>query len=226
MGEPSSCAVHFPGRIGSTEEALASISGLIPILKMLQNPRGCLKLRLTRQYQFQPPIPLKRRRTSDILVRGIKGTDGSWTCSVVALVEVAFIAETGRFCFCSRCDLKFGAVAIIQSPEHELSGSQMQDSRYMPPPCFTLINTPHNYDYEENAFLHRNTKTMAVQDAVGTSEANFLRSWIGISIMKFKGGEVPCASPEGAVDQLQSVEQKVLQKLRELFEERALWLRG
>jgi len=225
MGEPSSsstalpvcCAVHFPGRIESIEEAVASIGGLTHVRKMLQNPRGCLKLRLTRQYQFQTPIPLKCRRTLDILVRGIKGTDGSWTCSVVALVEVAFIAETGRFYFCSRCDLKYGAVAIIQSPEHELSGSQMQDSRYMPPPCFTLINTPQNYDYEENAFLHRNTKTMAVLDAVGTSEANFLRSWIGISIMKFKGGEVPCAPPEGALDQVQLVEQRVLQKLRELF---------
>eukprot|EP00419_Tripos_fusus_P069458 CAMPEP_0172897690 /NCGR_PEP_ID=MMETSP1075-20121228/158099_1 /TAXON_ID=2916 /ORGANISM="Ceratium fusus, Strain PA161109" /LENGTH=90 /DNA_ID=CAMNT_0013753327 /DNA_START=6 /DNA_END=274 /DNA_ORIENTATION=- len=73
---PPLCSVEIPGRVADVDEAVASIGGRAAVGREMWRPDGRLQLRLCRKYDFQAPIPMHRRRTSDLLVRARRRSDG------------------------------------------------------------------------------------------------------------------------------------------------------
>merc|ERR1719506_2410918 len=50
-------------------------------------------MKLCTSYEFQAPVPMRRRRISDLLVRATRGTDGGWGYKVVGVVNSSFSPE-------------------------------------------------------------------------------------------------------------------------------------
>ncbi|CAJ1344925.1 unnamed protein product [Effrenium voratum] len=102
---PRFSRVEVPGKAKNLEEAVAAVGGRKAVAEALDG-QGRLRFRLCRQYQFQAPLPMKRHRTSDLLVRAKRKADGTWDCQPVAWVATSFQTEDG-FPF----EQKLGAVS-------------------------------------------------------------------------------------------------------------------
>ncbi|CAK9052896.1 unnamed protein product [Durusdinium trenchii] len=217
--------VEVPGRANDIEEAVAAVGGPKAVTDAIVN-KGKLRLRLCRRYQFQAPLPMKRHRTSDLLVKARKKEDGTWDYEAIAWVPTSFRTEVlADFLFVPGSELKHGEHSIIGSIEQEISGEGVSGAPYMPPAYFTRVDTPQAYDFEENSFLKRQ-RNPEVKAIAGTSEAKLYRDWVGVHIMKFNNKEPPTKPPEGAKDSLREDEKQIVAGLEKLFAERPLWLRG
>ncbi|CAE8593653.1 unnamed protein product [Polarella glacialis] len=224
---PRVCAVELPGRVANPAEAVASIGGAAAVRQAMMHRDGRLRLRLCRKYQFQAPLPMRRRRTSDVLVKATRRSDGSWDCQPVGVVDTSFGAEVlADFLYVPGASLSHGQSPVVSSIEQELCGERVAGAPYMPPAFFTRVDTAQAYDFEENAFLRRQ-KSKEVKSVAGTGETKLRRAWISVSVVKFREkGPAPTSPPEGAEAQLREDERKVAEAVRTLFVERPLWLRG
>lgn len=222
---PRVSSVEVPGRVKDVEEAVGAVGGRRAVADAIAD-RARLRLRLCRSYQFQAPMPMKRYRTSDLLVKARKKPDGTWDCAPVAWVPTSFRAEVlADFVFVPGEQLKYGESPVIGSIEQEISGEGVGGPPYMPPAYFTRVDTPQAYDFEENSFLKRQ-RNKDIKAITGTGESKLSRDWVGVHVVKFQNEKVPSEPPEGAKDMLRDDEREVVDALKGLFEERPLWLRG
>eukprot|EP00930_Biecheleria_cincta_P028518 TRINITY_DN19909_c0_g1_i1.p1 TRINITY_DN19909_c0_g1~~TRINITY_DN19909_c0_g1_i1.p1 ORF type:complete len:487 (+),score=86.78 TRINITY_DN19909_c0_g1_i1:206-1666(+) len=224
---PGICAVEVPGRVVDIEEAVASIGGPVAVQQAMKQRDGKLRLRLCRQYKFQAPLPMQRHRTSNLLVRATRLSSGAWHCQPVGIVHTAFKAEVlADFLFVPGAELNYGASPVMGSIEEELSDVRPPAAPFMPPAFFTRVDTPQAYNFEDNAFIRRQSPK-EVKAITGTQEAKLKRAWIQVSQVKFADqGPVPSTPPDGAEEQLREDEKPVVEALRLLFSERSIWLRG
>lgn len=224
---PRIAAVMMPGKVVDHDEAIASLGGPSMVKQAMKNLDGKLRLRLCRDYKFQAPVPLERKNTSDVLVRAKKGPDGTWSCETVGLVQATFSPETmADYIFVPGKEFEYGAKAVHGSLDDELSGSCPTGDPYMPPAFFTRINTPRNYDFQDNPFGRTRGEADIVQLS-GTSEGKFKRKWVAVSIVHFTDTTpAPAEPPEGASDQVREEEWPLVEKVREFFQTRPMWLRG
>eukprot|EP00435_Cladocopium_sp_Y103_P016072 s3349_g4.t1 len=91
---PRVSAVEVPGRVKDVEEAVAAVGGRKAVADAIAD-RARLRLRLCRSYQFQAPMPMKRYRTSDLLVKARKKPDGTWDCPAGKMIS-GISAETPK----------------------------------------------------------------------------------------------------------------------------------
>lgn len=226
---PRVAGIEMPGRVTMPAEAVASLGGSQALRDAMRKSGGDLQLRLTKDYTYQAPLPMQRRRASDLLVRAKRRRDGSrgWDCSVVGLVDVTFRTRTLPDFLCvPGAGLGHGGAVVDGSCEREFDDSY-QSEDYMPPAFFTRLQTPFPYDFEENAWVTR-YRVQSVSEAIGTGEEVLHRAWINMSSLRFcdPPGEVPATAPQGSREQLHDSERPFAEAVRELFEKRSVWLRG
>jgi len=226
-GLPRVCAVEMPGRVVNIDEAVASVGGLNMVRQSLKNPKGKLRLRLCREYKFQAPVPLERRKSCDVLVRAKKRSDGSWACEPIGIVDATFAPQAmADYLFVPGKDFEYGGSTVFGSLESELAGRRPSGDLYMPPAFFTRIDTPRQYGFQDNPF-GKPTRNREVVKLAGTSEGKLQRKWLPVSMVRFQDVRpVPLAPPEGARAQVRAEEAGILERVRQLFEERPVWLRG
>eukprot|EP00931_Biecheleriopsis_adriatica_P102651 TRINITY_DN77595_c0_g1_i1.p1 TRINITY_DN77595_c0_g1~~TRINITY_DN77595_c0_g1_i1.p1 ORF type:complete len:533 (+),score=102.54 TRINITY_DN77595_c0_g1_i1:132-1730(+) len=224
---PGLCAVELPGRVEDPKEGIESIGGAAAVAHAAARLDSNLRLRLCRQYKYQAPLPMRQRRTSDVLMRAKRLSDGTWECKPVGVVESSFRAEVlADFLFVPGASLNYGESPVVGSIEQELGGERHSEAPFMPPAFFTRVDVPQAYDFEDNPFLRRQ-KNKDVKPVAGSGETKLSRAWIQVSMVKFRDPPpVPSAAPEGAKEQLRPDEESVMEALRSLFQERSLWLRG
>jgi len=224
---PPLCSVEIPGRVADVDEAVASIGGRAAVGREMWRPDGRLQLRLCRKYDFQAPIPMHRRRTSDLLVRARRRSDGSWECSIIGVVNAVFAAEAlADYIFAPGPEFAYGERTVASSIEAELSTERRTGHPYLPPAFFTRVDTPQPYEFEENRLVRKQT----VEDfkgMAGTAEAQVIRSWVQVHVVRFHDAPpVPNCPPEGAEEQVRDDEVRLVSGMRELFAERPLWIRA
>jgi len=73
-------------------------------------------------------------------------------------------------------------------------------------------------------------RKQAIEDfkgMAGTAEAQVIRSWVQVHVVRFqKEPPVPTSPPEGAEEQVRDDEVRLVSSMRELFAERPLWIRA
>jgi len=224
---PLLCAVEIPGRVADVDEAVASIGGRAAVSRETWCPDGRLQLRLCRRYEFQAPIPMRRRRTSDLLVRARRRSDGSWECRIIGVVNAAFAAEAlADFIFAPGPEYAYGERTVASSIEAELSADRRTGQPYLPPAFFTRVDTPQPYEFEDNKLVHKKA-TEDFKGMTGTAEAQVNRTWVQVHVVRFHDASpVPDRPPEGAEEQVRDDEARLVSSMRELFAERPLWIRA
>eukprot|EP00929_Paragymnodinium_shiwhaense_P044870 TRINITY_DN23000_c0_g1_i6.p1 TRINITY_DN23000_c0_g1~~TRINITY_DN23000_c0_g1_i6.p1 ORF type:complete len:377 (-),score=72.47 TRINITY_DN23000_c0_g1_i6:107-1237(-) len=221
------CAVEVPGRVRDAQAAVAAIGGTTSVHHAMKTPKGRLKLRLCRDYKFQAPLPMKRKRTSDVLMKATRQADGTWHCIPQGVVSASFRTDTlADYIYAPGKELEHGGSAVIGSIEQEFTTQRVTGAPYMPPPFFTSIDKPQPYYFKDNKLLGSQAKQLKT-NAVGTGEAVYTRQWVQVSVRRFKDEDMPSQPPAGAVEQLRDAEdEELVAVLKELFEERPIWLRA
>eukprot|EP00927_Polykrikos_kofoidii_P041538 TRINITY_DN35418_c0_g1_i1.p1 TRINITY_DN35418_c0_g1~~TRINITY_DN35418_c0_g1_i1.p1 ORF type:complete len:602 (+),score=111.13 TRINITY_DN35418_c0_g1_i1:175-1980(+) len=226
-GLPRLCVVEIPGRVENASNAVAAIGGFDAVKAAVASREVRLKLRLAQQFRYQAPLPLKRKLTSDLLVKAVRKRDGTWDCKPVGIVIVSFSADAlADYIFAPGEELVHGASTVIGSIEEELSNPVAPGPIYIPPPFFTRVDTPQPYNFEENAFLRR-YRRQKVSEVAGTGETRLERFWVSVCVHRFRDSRVPQEPPDGALAQVRSDDdKKLVSALRVLFQERPMWLRS
>jgi len=111
-------------------------------------------------------------------------------------------------------DFEYGGSTVFGSLESELAGRRPSGDLYMPPAFFTRIDTPRQYGFQDNPF-GKPTRNREVVKLAGTSEGKLQRKWLPVSMVRFQD-----------VRPVRAEEAGILERVRQLFEERPVWLRG
>eukprot|EP00397_Hematodinium_sp_SG-2012_P038875 GEMP01042360.1.p1 GENE.GEMP01042360.1~~GEMP01042360.1.p1 ORF type:complete len:461 (-),score=87.77 GEMP01042360.1:464-1816(-) len=223
--------IECPADVQNETKAYEMLGGLHNIADIAADHDITMRFNMCSPYKFTPPVEGQRKLTAKAVFR----VDEDGTVELVGVATVTYVFDLlADFHYLAPKSLNYGETATpgeLQLGREISSLSAFPEMLYCPPPYFTKKLLPDNYDFDDNAYapilgrkMERDGEDFDINRPL-PKKVRVPTAHVPCHVVRTYDTAIPNAPPEGLRACEEKWELQCLEQVRQLFNERPVWLR-